>query len=174
MPVIKATVDTEVKTRFRLMAKAHKKTQEEFLRQVLEAVVNQDEPEIKVVEPVNGRLESDRMRFAFPKFLLDAIDLRAKAQGMGRRRWIEALVQSNLTKNPVMNYSEVALLRANLRELGAIGRNINQIAKALNEAFHETERVRLDRLDELLKGIIENRKIIRALIRSSQDAWEAE
>jgi hypothetical protein len=40
-----------------------------------------------------------------------------------------------------MTDQELAVLQASDRELAAIGRNINQIAKALNEAFHETERV---------------------------------
>jgi hypothetical protein len=83
-------------------------------------------------------------------------------------------VQTNLTGKPVMTDKELAVLQASNRELAAIGRNINQIAKALNEAFHETERVRVDTLAALSQSITENRSAIRSLVRASQQAWEAE
>lgn len=86
-------------------------------------------------------------------------------------RWAASLIQSNLTGQPVMTKVELAELQTSSRELAAIGRNINQIAKALNEAFYETERVRLDTLAELSKAVAENRSAIRALVRASRNAW---
>ena len=70
-----------------------------------------------------------------------------------------------------MGDTELQELRASNRELAAIGRNLNQIAKALNEAFHETERVRLDRLTELGRAIEGNRVAIQSLVRASQNTW---
>ena len=70
-----------------------------------------------------------------------------------------------------MSDLEVQALNRNSRELAAIGRNINQIARALNEAFFETERIRLDKLAELTASIAENKTVIRALVRSSQQGW---
>ena len=71
-----------------------------------------------------------------------------------------------------MDDTELQGLRTSNRELAAIGRNLNQIAKALNEAFHETERVRLDRLAELSRAIEGNRMAIQSLVRASQNTWE--
>ena len=71
-------------------------------------------------------------------------------------------------------YTDTADIKAFTKELSAIGRNINQIARSLNEAFHETERVRLDKLAELHRALVENRTAIRSLVRASQNAWEAE
>ena len=93
---------------------------------------------------------------------------------MAPSRWVTALVQSNLTRQPVMSDDELAGLLASNRELAAIGRNLNQIARALNEAFYETERVKLEKLAELRQVITENRLAVRALVRASQNAWEAD
>jgi hypothetical protein len=89
-------------------------------------------------------------------------------------RWLSSLVQSNLTGQPVMSTAELQALKTSNRELAAVGRNINQIAKALNQAFYETEKVRIDTLAELAAVIDANSKAIWALVRASQNAWEAE
>lgn len=73
-----------------------------------------------------------------------------------------------------MAEAELILLRANIRELNAIGRNINQIARALNESNRQGEKVKLDTLALLADTLAENRVLIRALVRASQQAWQAE
>ena len=73
-----------------------------------------------------------------------------------------------------MTKKELAVLRESNRELAAIGRNVNQIARTLNESFYKVESVRLEKLEELRKEIIENRKAIQALIRASENVWEVE
>jgi len=105
--------------------------------------------------------------------LVNEIDLRAKAKGMKFSRWVAALVQSNLMRDAVLSTDEIQLLNASNRELAAIGRNLNQIAKALNERFHETDRIKLEHLNELNKAIEQHDKTIRRLIRASQQSWEA-
>jgi hypothetical protein len=104
-------------------------------------------------------------------FLLEDVKKRAKARGMAPSRWIASLVQSNVTRLPVLTEDELAAVLAANRELAAIGRNINQIARTLNETFHETERVRLDTLADV---IADNRQAIRELVRASKQAWASE
>ena len=70
-----------------------------------------------------------------------------------------------------MDDAELQGLRASNLELAVIGRILNQIAKALNEAFRETERVRLDRLAELSRAVEDNRLAIQSLVRASQNTW---
>ena len=90
---------------------------------------------------------------------------------MAPSRWISSLVQTALMKEPVLMEAELLALEESNRELAALGRNLNQIARALNTAFHETERVRLDLLGELKGAIDDNRKRILALVRASRGAW---
>ena len=65
-------------------------------------------------------------------------------------------------------------IREMTKALGSIGRNINQIAKAINEAFHETERVRLDALAEVAKAINQNKSAIRVLVQARKQAWSSD
>jgi hypothetical protein len=91
--------------------------------------------------------------------------------GFAPSRWIAALVQSNLTRQPVLTDAELQAVLESNRELAALGRNLNQVAKALNEAFHETDRVRFDLIQELADEVRMNRNAIRSLVRASRDVW---
>jgi len=136
-------------------------------------VIGENAPEDSKIEPVIEVAEKVKKYFYLPQFLVNEIDLRAKAKGMKFSRWVAALVQSNLMHDAVLSTDEIQLLNASNRELAAIGRNLNQIAKALNERFHETDRIKLEHLNELNKAIEQHDKTIRRLIRASQQSWEA-
>ena len=109
-----------------------------------------------------------------PSFLLQAAKEKGKAKGMATSRWIAALVQSNIAKNPVMADQELNNLKASIRELNAIGRNINQMARALNESRNNTDKVNLDTLYLLGDSLKRNLSAVRELVRASQKVWEAE
>ena len=70
-----------------------------------------------------------------------------------------------------MVHDEVIALRESSRYLLAIGRNVNQIAKALNETFYETDRVKVEMLKQLDQAIQNTDDKIDHLIRTSQKAW---
>jgi hypothetical protein len=174
MPVLKTLVDLETKKRFRSIAKAQGLSESELLRAVALVVTGQDNSDEPLVEPSAEKSDINRMMIRLASFLMDAVDARAKTKGMAPSRWVAALVQSHLTGQPVMTDDELTALKASNRELAAIGRNINQIAKVLNETFHETERVKLDKLAELNQTIEKNRAAIRTLVRASQNSWEVD
>lgn len=174
MPVLKTLVDLETKKRFRSIAKAQGLSESELLRTVALVVTGQDNSDEQLVEPNAEKSDINRMMIRLASFLMEAVNTRAKTKGMAPSRWVAALVQSHLTGQPVMTDDELAALKASNRELAAIGRNINQIAKVLNETFHETERVKLEKLAELSQTIEKNRAAIRALVRASQNSWEAD
>jgi hypothetical protein len=174
MPVLKTLVDLETKKQFRSIAKAQGLSESELLRAVVLVVIGQDNSDEQLVEPSAEKSDINRMMIRLASFLMEAVSARAKTKGMAPSRWVAALVQSHLTGQPVMTDDELAALKASNRELAAIGRNINQIAKVLNETFHETERVKLEKLAELSQTIEKNREAIRALVRASQNSWEAD
>lgn len=174
MPVLKTLVDPEIKTRFHNMAKARGLSESELLRAIVLAATGGEKDSDQAINPDAKKVEANRITVRMPRFLMEATKERAKLKGMASSRWIAALVQSNLTRKPLMTHEQLIELQASNRELAAIGRNINQIAKAINEAFFETERIRLDKLAELQKAIMENRAAVRSLVRASQNAWEVD
>lgn len=177
MPVLITKVDEDLKKLFQKHSKTKGFSEAELLRAIVidtlrkEPHTESEQPELK---PAPGKTEPERITVRMPGFLMDTAKDRAKAKGMAPSRWIAALVQSNLAKKPVMADQELLTLKANIRELTAIGRNINQMARALNESRNNTEKVRLDTLALLDETLKTNLSLIRELVRASQQAWEAD
>lgn len=174
MPVLKTLVEPEIKMRFRKMAKARKLSESELLRVLVLEATGAEKGTDQPIEPNPEKVELERMTVRMPRFLIEATKDRAKKKGMAPSRWVAALVQSNLTGKPVMSDDEILKLRISNRELAAIGRNINQIARALNDTLQNSERLPLDKLIELGRIILENRAAIRGLVRASQNVWKAD
>lgn len=170
---LKARVEETVKAGFGRRAKHRGLSESELLRALVMAELGQGVTDPAPVEPEPERLDTERITVRLAGFLFDAVKDRAKAKGMAPSRWIAALVQSNVSGLPVLTDGELSALQGANRELAAIGRNINQIARNLNEAFHETERVRLDKLAELAASIAAQRQAVRKMIRASKQAWQA-
>lgn len=178
MPVLKTLADDNLKARFRAIACERGISESEFLRYVAMAAVGLADSSrpaelIEFAEAGAPGAQLDRMTVWAPAYILDAARTRGEAVGMAGSRWIAGLVQSNVTRLPVLTDAEVQALEASDRQLSAIGRNLNQIARALNNAFHETERVKLEKLAELAAAVADNRAAIDALIRASRNKWGA-
>ncbi len=196
MPTIYLRPSDEQKARLSKLSKATKagpgpwKSENTLMLELLDAHLakldgkavaesGQPEPERLPVDDLAelgepGALDTEKITVRLPGFLKKRVVVRAKLLKMGTGRWVGAFIQSNLMRQPVMTDRELQALEASTRELTAIGRNINQIARALNEAHFQTERVRLDRLAELSEAIQKLRGDIRSLVRASRNAWREE
>jgi predicted DNA binding CopG/RHH family protein len=177
MPILRARVDEELKSLFLHKAEALNLSESELLRKLVLEFFAQEKNKDKVedvltaVEPDAENAVNEKMTIRLPRFLVDAAKDKAKAKGMATSRWIAALVQSSLMQKPVMVDPELSELRANIRELNAIGRNINQMARVLNESKNNTDKVKLDNLDLLRNYLDRNIAFVRGLVRASQQAW---
>lgn len=175
MNKIEANFEETIKDKFHKIAKSNGLSDAEYLRIiVLNAIQEYPNIENLSCEPDYKNTEIDRTTVRMPHFLIEAAKVRAKSRGMVLSRWIASLVQSNLMRNPVMTNKQLGVLRLSNWQLASIGRNINQIARTLNEAFYKTEAVRLEKLAELDRAIKENKKIIYELIKASQNDWRAD
>lgn len=178
MPILKTPIEADRKAQFRQLAKSKKLTEASLLRQLVDvaldggAVINH-EPATMVVA-VEGNTSKRRATVRLAGFLMEAAEGRAALRGMPVSTWIAALVQSNLMQSPVMTDAEIIELRAANRAMVAIGRNINQIARSLNETFHATERVRLDALATVTRVLERHERVVLKLVRASQNDWKAD
>jgi predicted DNA binding CopG/RHH family protein len=177
MPALLTHVDKELKKRFQKLSKSKGVSESELLRSiVMEALLNNPfqesyNPDLTLAFE---KIETERITVRMPGFILEAAKEKGKAKGMATSRWIAALVQSNIAKNPVMAEQELITLKATIRELTAIGRNINQMARALNESRNNVDKVNLDTLYFLGDSLKRNLSAVRDLVRASQQVWEAE
>ena len=167
LETIRARVEPDIKLRFSELAKQQGLSESELLRSIVLDLTNQGTPAVQSIKIDTEHLELERLSIRLPRFLMQAAKQNAKTKGMAISRWVSALVQANLTGQPIMTTEEIIVLQASNRELTAIGRNINQIAKVLNESFYRVEQVKMETLNELMQVINTNQAAIRALIRVS-------
>lgn len=180
MPDIKCRVDSAAKAQFRRAAERAGMTESELLRAAVQRYLSglPGSPEaahgpVAAPDPGSdtsiGKLE--RVKVGIPAFLIPEIEVRAKEYGQAPSRWISSLVQSHLMKKPVFRENEISALLASNRELAAVGRNVNQMAKHLNASPSDISEVRLELL-HLMYGEIELlRKSILSLVAASNRAW---
>lgn len=102
----------------------------------------------------------------------DRITERAKAEGFtSRTAWLTAVAMANLNREPVLTESEIQALRTSNRELAAIGRNLNQIAKVLNTEFRESDKLNRQAVIALSEKIDSHREQIADLLKRNLNKW---
>ncbi len=176
MPVLKTIVEDTTKQDFKDLCVKRGLSESEQLRSLVVAATQQalaqpSQGSAPTIQLDGSNADLDRMTVRMPAFVLDGAKDRARTQGMAPSRWVAALVQSNLTAQPVMTDVEVEALLASNRELAAVGRNLSQVVRALNASDLEADRAHLEMLTELGAVVTSNRSEIRRLVRASRQAW---
>lgn len=177
-PIRKVRLGAELEPLFVEALRTHATSPSELLRQsvrhaLLPNTLAAETPEQRPSQEPGQPARAGAVRFTvrLPTWVLDEVHARARAFGTPASRWIAALVQSNVAAAPMLAERELLELEECARQLAAIGRNLNQIARALHLAPHDTERVRLDRLQYLDASIQRTRDAIQALVRASRNVW---
>jgi hypothetical protein len=114
-------------------------------------------------KPILVRLRTD------DRLLLDA---RAEARGMRSATYVSVLVRSHLRRLAPLPKDELLALKRGIAELATIGRNINQIAKAVNEGGRAPVSVR-EEFRAMLKMCEALRDNTKALLTANLVSWEA-
>jgi predicted DNA binding CopG/RHH family protein len=170
---IKARIEFDDRLKFKRHAAALHLTESALLRRLVLQAIDADSLNQLPEKTNSGHKVQKRMTIRLSSEAVNQAKIKAKARGMNPSTWVAALVKSNLSDTPVINDSEVSTLRESNRELAAVGRNLNQITKALNDAFHETDRLKLDAIKQLQITIMQNRKDLMALVASSNRYWQS-
>lgn len=113
-------------------------------------------------KPVFVRLRNE------DRLLLDA---RAVARGMRPATYASVLLRSHLRKLTPLPKDELLALKRSIGELAAIGRNINQIARAVNEGGKAPGSAR-EEFRAMLKICEALRDNTKALIQANVTSWE--
>jgi len=132
--LIACRVTSETKARVRRLAERDGITESALLRQLLDVVLrtaNTDEspamaPADKVNRRgrVNVRLEPEDWRL---------LRERSKARGMASATYLSYLARSHLRGAAPLPKAEYTLLKQSVEQLATVGRNLNQIARAMNQ-----------------------------------------
>lgn len=103
-----------------------------------------------------------------------ALEALAIAEGFSPTKWIVALIRARLTGTAQYGQRELELLdRSNMRLL-AIGRNLNQVAKALNASPADYSLYRVELIEDLQKTIKEHTRTVSDAIAANVSRWRIE
>ena len=98
-----------------------------------------------------------------------AVQERANLERCSQRRWVIDAIRAGLTHEPQFGMKEIEALGESNYQLLAIGRNLNQVAKAMNEGRRDS--VTIESI-ERLRGIIDaHTERVSAAIQASVERW---
>lgn len=101
-----------------------------------------------------------------------ALAERANLERCSQRRWVIDAIRAGLTQEPQFGMKEIDALGESNYQLLAIGRNLNQVAKAMNEGRRDS--VSIEAI-ERLRGIIDTHTdAVSNAIRASLERWNIE
>ncbi|WP_117273191.1 plasmid mobilization relaxosome protein MobC [Klebsiella pneumoniae] len=72
---------------------------------------------------------------------------------------------------PVLTDEEVNTVRESCRQLGAIGRNLNQVARALNIEFRESDKLKQEAIEKLAERIDQHLDHVSELFDKTWSRW---
>jgi hypothetical protein len=95
---------------------------------------------------------------------------RAASRGMPAATYASVLIRSHLRNMAPLPKEELLALKRSVAELGAIGRNLNQIARVANQGGRIAP-VGLDQVRAMLKISEGLRDHVKALLRANERSW---
>lgn len=102
---------------------------------------------------------------------MTAVTVRAAAMGMTRYGWIARLIRAHLTKAPELSQDETLALREAIRELSYVGRNLNQVAHALNMTLNAKEKATVELIAEINEKVAITRDQVKAVFDQNLNRW---
>ena len=172
--LIACRVTPQTKARVRRLAERDGITESALLRQLLDVVLrtaNLDEmPAMATPDRVNRdarlnvRLEPEDWRL---------LRERSKARGMAAATYLSYLARSHLRGAAPLPKSEYTLLKQSIEQLAIVGRNLNQIARAMNQGERPAMAGRPE-VAAMLKVSEGLRDHFKGLLDANDRAWRTE
>ncbi|EKL4200830.1 plasmid mobilization relaxosome protein MobC [Salmonella enterica] len=120
-----------------------------------------------------SELKTNQINIKLPAAKIDEITQRAKQEGFpSRTTWVVSVISQALDNKPVLNDEEANTIRASNRELSAIGRNLNQIARKLNIEFRDSDRLSAEAIERLSDAIEQHKTAVATFLEKSQKRWD--
>lgn len=160
-----------VLTKLDRVAKQQGMTRDTFLKSALLERLNEKHPQrpsIREFEP-DDLLKQITVRI--PNFLMRRLRYKAQVMQMKISPWISCLIQSTLVREPVLTHNQDMQLERSNRELAAIGRNLNQVARSMHQNLNHNIELSLSEIELLKKAVETNKLAIREIVAVSQQRW---
>jgi len=146
------------------------------IREAIEQQVGQDHVRVSAPgkqAPVPGGRNKVRVSIWLTESEREAIRLRTTLHGGSRAGWVIRVIRAALTREPQFGDIELEALGESSYQLLSIGRNLNQIARRLNE-HQKQQPVELAMIEALRDQIDQHVTKVDRAIRASTERWGIE
>jgi hypothetical protein len=171
-PCVQCRVTQETKDRLRAIANERQITESALLKRVVEnaLLAAVGVAAASVARPVEQVARGARLyvRLRPEDHLL--LRERATGRGMAAATYASFLLRSHLRAVTPMPDRELAELKRSVAALGAIGRNLNEIARTVNHG--RASGASVEDLRQLLRACEALRGHVKRLVNANKDSWE--
>ena len=169
-PFIAARVSREMKSLLRVLAEREQKTESAVVRQLLEVVLRTSTASgIRLLDEKPRPNRNVRLYVRLDPNDRLLLKERAAARCVPPATYVAALVRSHLRGiTPLLKEDRLALDRV-VAELTAVGRNLNQVARALNRG--QSGAPRRDEAQAMLRVCGALRDHVKALLAANEKSW---
>jgi hypothetical protein len=166
-------VSSETKARLRALAERQQLSESAMLRRLVELVLLKAGLAPVITETPPGARARRGARLMIRLRPDDQILLRdrAAARGLPAATYVSVLTRAHLRSLTPLPQEELQVLKSTLAELGSIGRNLNQIARAANQGQLVTSPGR-DDLAAMLRVCGTLRDSLKRVLLANLKSWE--
>jgi hypothetical protein len=167
-------VSDETKQRFSVIASKQGLSESALLKRLIQLMFHTTNLEVGAAVQVQGsapRGSRVTVRLQADDQLL--LRERATARGMPAATYLSVLTRAHLRSHPPLPAEELAALKRSIAELGAIGRNLNQLARATNQGTPAAGPSR-DDLKAVLRACEGLRDHVATLLKANLMSWRTD
>ena len=168
--VVKTRLNDEEKENWLLYCQSSGIIQSDMLRML----INRSSPIAKLAVPFN-ETKTNKVTVRFSEHTIKMVQEQARYEGyINQSHWIRATIISKLNNTPVLSSSETDALQQSNRQLAAIGRNLNQIARVLNIDFRHSDKLTREMIERLKLTIDKHTSKVDQLVAKSSKRFGAD
>jgi hypothetical protein len=166
-------VTSEVKTVLRALADREHITESALIRRLLEvSLLSAPRDGLPKLEQSQEERRDARLSIRIAPDDRMLLLERSQARGMCAATYVSVLVRSHLRALTPLPKDEVTVLKRLVAELSAMGRNLNQIAHAVNQGSG-SPRAGAEAFVHMLRIAEALRDHVKALLLANEKSWEA-
>ncbi|MBU9443917.1 MobC family plasmid mobilization relaxosome protein [Burkholderia multivorans] len=171
-PLLSGRVDPDLKNAFATVAKEQGVTEARLLEIVVAAFLRRTPP-IPAPEPApeSEGVKTKDVRVRLAPFKYRELERLASLRHWSRGTYLAYLFDVHLSGQPRLTEEELQALREATAQLSAVGRNVNQIARALNTSLDEAHQAQALNFEHLKRLIDLERARVKAVIRANLKSW---
>ncbi len=167
---VKTSLNDEDKEKWQQFCNYNGMTESGMMRMM----INQMLPDTASDSDFN-QAKSNKVTIRLSEHDMQKLTTQAREEGyIHRTSWATACILANLTRTPVLTSAEIKTLRESNRQLAAVGRNLNQIARVLNIDFRHSDKVTREMVEILDSKFEAHKESVNTLINKNCRRWELE